>query len=261
MHCGWGRYHDTATDSCLDLDECSSSNLSDFCAPENLSSCTNQNPGYTCVCEAGYEPVVDDTHTNYNPDFPERGPFKCVDIDECLLETDNCTSLQTCVNLSGSFRCADEGIDVLDNMNSEDLLIESLIQDGMDQTAAETLVSSIFSHGCVCSQIATGGSDYHPEGELDQICQKYLKCKKCWSNYFGDCDVTFFTIDHYLVPNTFSCDGGETCENKTCECSLNFAAEVTAYMSNNAGFVADENANCTLRQGNGGSLNCDEFTV
>lgn len=70
-----------------DMDECSFSEF--LCQHE----CVNQPGSYFCSCPPGYV-LLDDNRS-------------CQDINECEHRNHTCTSLQTCYNLQGGFKCID----------------------------------------------------------------------------------------------------------------------------------------------------------
>ena len=69
----------------LDIDECLDDSLN-----QCDHNCTNTESGYTCSCLSGYRLV---NNTN------------CIDVDECIEESDTCHANATCVNSIGSFSC------------------------------------------------------------------------------------------------------------------------------------------------------------
>ncbi|XP_015757133.1 PREDICTED: EGF-containing fibulin-like extracellular matrix protein 1 [Acropora digitifera] len=70
---------------CTDVDECVAG---DICSGYR---CTYTKGSYTCECQAGYK-------WNSNS-------MSCKDVNECSLNTDNCSNLATCTNTKGSYRC------------------------------------------------------------------------------------------------------------------------------------------------------------
>ena len=78
---------------CADIDECATG--ADDCLPN--STCDNQEGGFTCPCDAGYQ---------------GDGQTACVDIDECDLGAHDCGDVASCQNTDGGFTCAcDNGYD------------------------------------------------------------------------------------------------------------------------------------------------------
>ena len=65
----------------------------------NMASCENNDGGYTCTCDAGYDGNVGISFINV-----------CLDIDECAGDTDPCAITResnpaTCNNIAGSYEC------------------------------------------------------------------------------------------------------------------------------------------------------------
>lgn len=76
--------------TCTDIDECNFN--SHNC--DSLANCSNTVGSFTCACPAGYEGDA------------RRNGTGCVDVDECLDGTDNCTSSNgSCENLDGGYDC------------------------------------------------------------------------------------------------------------------------------------------------------------
>ena len=85
------------TGECTDEDECMEG--LDQCEQH----CNNTIGSYECYCSVGYELAGDDV--------------SCVDIDECVVDTDRCVSGQTCVNTLGGYTCT-EGTCIEECINS-----------------------------------------------------------------------------------------------------------------------------------------------
>ena len=85
--CGSGMTFNYATGTCTDVDEC----LLNPCGQNAV--CTNSRGSFSCTCEEGYG----------------SNGRSCVDIDECDIETDDCSKEHgTCENKVGSFVCGCE---------------------------------------------------------------------------------------------------------------------------------------------------------
>jgi hypothetical protein len=74
---------------CTDINECENPDM--FSCPLN-AHCENTVGSYRCTCDKGYEKADDD--------------YSCIDIDECLQETHDCSPHAICTNLQGSYQCA-----------------------------------------------------------------------------------------------------------------------------------------------------------
>jgi len=74
---------------CSDVNEC----ITEMPCNTNVSQCVNTFGSYMCDCIQGAATQIDAT--------------KCVDADECALQTDNCNVYtQTCINTIGNYTCA-----------------------------------------------------------------------------------------------------------------------------------------------------------
>jgi hypothetical protein len=75
--------------TCTDLNECIGQGGGNNCHANAI--CTNLPGAFSCACAPGYA---------------GDGIVSCVDINECVLNTDNCHANATCTNTPGSFTCA-----------------------------------------------------------------------------------------------------------------------------------------------------------
>jgi len=109
--------HGMLTRWSTDIDECATGQNN--CAP-NTAICTNTVGSYSCVCKPGYSgdgvactgseilhfkastPIPFSVSLNACCSFPSP------DIDECVLDLDNCAENATCANTPGSFSCGCE---------------------------------------------------------------------------------------------------------------------------------------------------------
>jgi hypothetical protein len=93
-------YEDDGLGSCQEIDECALG--TDGC--NGLATCTNYAGGYTCECPP---PFVPDSSRGCRcpTGFEDDGLGGCVDLDECALGTDNCSTHADCTNTDGGFTC------------------------------------------------------------------------------------------------------------------------------------------------------------
>lgn len=91
-----------ANGTCIDLDECASG--ANNCAAN--ATCANTAGGFACRCNPGLSgDGTSCSPTQCQPGFTLNASGSCVDLNECASGANSCTAAQTCVNLSGSFRC------------------------------------------------------------------------------------------------------------------------------------------------------------
>ncbi|XP_015912023.1 fibrillin-1 isoform X2 [Parasteatoda tepidariorum] len=88
---------------CEDVNECEE--FPGICEDES-KVCRNDVGSYKCVVPLLLEPLVE----NCAPGFRfNQSRKKCVDIDECLENLDNCSRVnKNCINIDGSFECVDQ---------------------------------------------------------------------------------------------------------------------------------------------------------
>ena len=209
LECAWGREYDESL-GCVDINECESQDL-DFipCKADNLDMCVNLDGGYTCSCDLGWEVAVDPDLSD--PEFPNRGPFMCVDLDECQENTHSCSDIEVCVNEQGSYRCeCGENAETL--VNNEGQIICAPITDGssiyfsaasdfiehilinkfgygtenaqsrQNTTVAGLISEKIYEYGCWCP-LADGNIMAHknkPIDPIDNACRKRNHCQLCF---------------------------------------------------------------------------------
>merc|ERR1712176_722263 len=85
-------------------------------------------------------------------------------------------------------------------------------------------IIDIDGHGCVCKGLLKGDSPLgSPVDEIDRACQTYRKCLKCVGRKCGGYKVNRYG-DCINKPGS----GSGTCKRQTCECDLEFAANLNA---------------------------------
>merc|ERR1711970_1329496 len=97
--------------SCVDANECI--NNTHECI--NNNTCQDQQPGYECVCNAGYESDNDQADPLNNGDNAS-----CSDIDECA-GTNECGANTDCTNSDGGYSCDCQGSSVGNSDGSDPL--------------------------------------------------------------------------------------------------------------------------------------------
>ena len=89
--CGDGYYHKNKSESCQDIDECTTDKF--LCGEQEYGECNNLNGTYICDCNQGFENINSNQHDSV-----------CIDTDECL-GINNCGYNNTCTNSIGSYQC------------------------------------------------------------------------------------------------------------------------------------------------------------
>jgi len=279
LECAWGREY-VENQGCVDIDECESENINFIpCKEDNLDMCVNLDGGYTCSCEQGWESALDTELSD--PAFPNRGPFMCIDVDECTENTHACSDIEVCVNELGSHRCecgenAETLVDSLGQIicapltdgNSlyfstsieliEHILINKLnfgteyVQSRQNTTEAMLISEKIYEYGCWCP-LAEGliAHKNKPMDSIDNACRKRNHCQICfdreapWEMDQPGCSIAiepWYLTFHEDQEDMYKCGGEEfSCERAACACELEFALTVADLIAK--GQLNEENLN------------------
>ncbi|ELT92839.1 hypothetical protein CAPTEDRAFT_213706, partial [Capitella teleta] len=112
---------------------------------EDCHECINEDPGYRCICDAGYN--EDNAATEGN----------CIDINECLGErgVNYSVGCHNCINTKGSYMCdCDEGYELHpDGKSCIDL--DECDRRLYDIDNCHTCVNLIGGHTCLCNDTYT----------------------------------------------------------------------------------------------------------
>ena len=132
-YCSAGFVSGAGGDTCVDVDECSSSPCEHNCMNTMGSywcSCLEnfvlEEEGHICECESGYNITADRS--------------ECVDVDECVYENGGCDSI--CVNTAGGYTCT---LSVADNSVSVTFMVTSVLL-----AIALITVTLVWMITCVC---------------------------------------------------------------------------------------------------------------
>nr|XP_019948044.1 PREDICTED: fibulin-1-like isoform X1 [Paralichthys olivaceus] len=159
------------------------------------SSCSQlRTENGSCVCHDGYQ-LQDDG-------------VKCKDINECLLDSHNCVSGQTCINTDGSFRCQREtgcgtGYELRDNNSCQDIDECALGTHNCGQNF--TCTNTAGSFRCRPSETCT-------EGFIQDAIGRCIDVNECVANT-GPC------LPGHTCINT---DGSFTCRRNTVSCARGY---------------------------------------
>jgi len=206
---------------CGDLDECATNQ--DTC--DANATCTNQVPGYSCVCNAGYT----------------GDGFTCIDVDECAANTDDCVAEAACVNTAGTFACecpAGFGGDGRTGGTGCTDIDECVTANGGCDANA-TCTNTVGGRTCECNGGFTGDgltcADINECATNNGGCDVHATCTNtpgshscaCNSGYGGD-GTTCADIDE-CATNNGGCSANATCTNtdgsRTCACNGGFGGD------------------------------------
>ncbi|CBY35675.1 unnamed protein product [Oikopleura dioica] len=198
----------TGGQTCDNIDECTD-NTHNCCTHTGCSACVDDDPGFTCGCDAGY--TGDGT--------------SCADVDECDDGSHDCgdtAGAMSCVNNVGTFDCVcDSGYTFENNAGVKSCVQIDECDDGSHECCAV---------GCICSDLpgsyeCTCDSGYETDG-TDFNCVNINECDtadQCGTDAQLVCTdlEPFFSCD--CNPGwTMNVDGGgtNTCVNDD-ECTDN----------------------------------------
>ncbi|CAH1263916.1 NOTCH1 [Branchiostoma lanceolatum] len=119
----------------IDIDECGSFGLESISQTVCDHNCINTVGSYYCTCQAGYQLKNDSS--------------SCVDIDECLVGTDECHPTANCTNTLGSFTCSCNVGHVGDGRVCLD--IDECDSGTADCDPAATCINTAGSYSCECN--------------------------------------------------------------------------------------------------------------
>ena len=187
--CGDGEV--TGLETCDDGDADSGDGCSDSCLVET---------GYVCLL-----PGVD-----------------CTDLDECMLETDNCAVDAACANTAGSFTCTCDAGYVGDGVTCDDVDECALETDNCSANAACSNTIGSFTCACDSGYVGDGVTcdDVDECGDETDNCSANAACSNTLGGFECACDTGY-------VGDGVTCDDVDECALETDNCSANAACSNT----------------------------------
>ena len=118
----------------------------------------------------------------------------------------------------------------------------------------------ILSHGCWCAKLSRANSANVNLGgssavdELDNICRNWIKTRKCSEQAYGCKNFEdmgdLYEIDYTINFLDATCPDTETCLSETCQIDVAFTIQIEQFFSDNPGFSAVVNPECTQNVNN-----------
>ncbi|XP_048462708.1 fibulin-2 [Rhincodon typus] len=147
-----------------------------------MHHCTQIGENTICSCFSGYRLMADQ--------------FSCEDVNECIMDSHNCSREESCVNTEGSFHCVPAKIcenGFIRNANDKCVDINECLLETQKCKFGETCINTIGSFKC--QKTITCGTGYE---QVDDHCQDINECERgnhnCAINY--ECQNT---------PGSFRC--------------------------------------------------------
>ncbi|EDV23993.1 uncharacterized protein TRIADDRAFT_57765 [Trichoplax adhaerens] len=242
-------YLETANNTCIDLNECSSgiNNCSQY------ANCTNTIASYYCDCWHGYygdgnnctfipcrlchrdaictRDRAGDEICTCKPGYEGDGRLSCRDINECSSPTlNNCSQFASCTNSNGSFSCACLPGYKGNGENCTD--INECVEESYRCVPNSSCDNSIGSFNCSCND-GYRGNPYAPTGNCTDIneceegshnCHRYGICTNSPSTFSCRCETGFIGNGTFCELPCKRCFNGGKCINDTeCDCPPGFA--------------------------------------
>ena len=239
-------YDHTVDIGCEDIDECSLGTNDCHAITEK---CVNTEGSYECVCADGFKPARRFALTG------EVFGAGCIDVDECLINTDQCGDFSTCENTYGSYDCV--CLDGYVHTDSTNLTCE-------DDNECDDNPCPEFS---ICENIP-GAYDCHCINgylEIQDLCEDINECTTGLSNCDPNaaCNNTAGSYDcicnEGFLENSVdeSCDNIDECTEDTDNCDENATCQDTIgsfECSCNTGYSGDGEScedidECTVNNG------------
>ncbi|XP_043563934.1 fibulin-2 isoform X3 [Chiloscyllium plagiosum] len=147
-----------------------------------MHRCTQIGENTICSCFSGFRLMADQ--------------FSCEDVNECIMESHNCSREESCVNTQGSFHCVPAKIcenGFIRNANDKCVDINECLLETQNCKFGETCINTVGSFRC--QKTITCGTGYE---QVDDHCQDINECERgnhnCAVNY--ECQNT---------PGSFRC--------------------------------------------------------
>ncbi|KAJ8038778.1 IgGFc-binding protein [Holothuria leucospilota] len=198
---------------CFDFDECVAyANRSAMeGGPACQQICQNTLNGFTCSCNSGY---------NLHPDM-----YQCIDIDECVLQTDDCSDQADCSNTPGSYNCTCQ--DGYFDVNGDGRVCQDIDECVSVPPVCDSRAECTNTNG---SFICTCNTGFEGDGrtceDIDECARNLDNCDKnadcfdtvgsfnclCQDGWSGD-GVNCTNIDECLDENLRECHPRAMCED------------------------------------------------